>query len=116
MHLMLALGIARTASADQDDARAGSIRQDLLQMSWPGSGRQIELEAGEFAGGGGDIAPGADAIRRLRAPGRVHRRLQISPCLSRDGDGLVWDEDALDTWMTSTQEIVRGSTMWLKVK
>jgi cytochrome c2 len=30
--------------------------------------------------------------------------------------GWVWDEDALDTWLASTQEFIRGSTMWLKVK
>ncbi|MDP6342757.1 MAG: hypothetical protein QF578_14195 [Alphaproteobacteria bacterium] len=30
--------------------------------------------------------------------------------------GWVWDEDALDTWLTSSQEFVRGSTMYLKVK
>jgi cytochrome c2 len=30
--------------------------------------------------------------------------------------GWVWDEDALDGWLTSTQEFVRGSTMFLKVE
>jgi cytochrome c2 len=27
----------------------------------------------------------------------------------------VWDEDALDGWLTSTQDFIRGSTMFLKV-
>ena len=30
--------------------------------------------------------------------------------------GWVWDEDALDGWLTNSQEFVRGSTMWLKVE
>lgn len=30
--------------------------------------------------------------------------------------GWVWDEDALDGWLTSSQDFIRGSTMWLKVE
>lgn len=30
--------------------------------------------------------------------------------------GWVWDEDALDGWLTSSQEYIRGSTMFLKVE
>lgn len=30
--------------------------------------------------------------------------------------GWVWDEDALEGWLTSTQEYIRGSTMFLKVE
>lgn len=29
--------------------------------------------------------------------------------------GWVWDADALDGWLTNSQEFVRGSTMFLKV-
>ena len=29
--------------------------------------------------------------------------------------GWVWDTDALDGWLTSSQEFIRGSTMYLKV-
>ena len=29
--------------------------------------------------------------------------------------GWVWDEDALEGWLTSTQDFVRGSTMFLRV-
>ncbi len=28
----------------------------------------------------------------------------------------VWDEDALDGWLTSSQDFIRGSTMFLKVE
>jgi cytochrome c2 len=28
----------------------------------------------------------------------------------------VWDDDALEGWLTSTQEYIRGSTMFLKVE
>jgi len=31
-------------------------------------------------------------------------------------NGWVWDEDALDGWLTSTQDFIRGSTMFLKVE
>lgn len=30
--------------------------------------------------------------------------------------GWVWDEAALDGWLTNSQAFIRGSTMWLKVK
>jgi cytochrome c2 len=30
--------------------------------------------------------------------------------------GWVWDEDALDGWLTSTQDFIRGSTMFPKVE
>ena len=30
--------------------------------------------------------------------------------------GWVWDENALDGWLASTQDFVRGSTMFLRVK
>ncbi len=30
--------------------------------------------------------------------------------------GWVWDEDALDGWLTSSQDFIRGSTMFLKVE
>ena len=30
--------------------------------------------------------------------------------------GWVWDEEALDGWLTSSQEFIRGSTMFLKVE
>ena len=31
-------------------------------------------------------------------------------------NGWVWDEDALDGWLTSTQDFIPGSTMFLKVE
>jgi cytochrome c len=30
--------------------------------------------------------------------------------------GWVWDRDALDVWLTSSQDFARGSTMFLRVK
>ncbi len=30
--------------------------------------------------------------------------------------GWMWDEDALDGWLTSSQDFIRGSTMFLKVE
>ena len=30
--------------------------------------------------------------------------------------GWIWDEDALDGWLTNTQEFIRGSTMFAKVE
>lgn len=31
-------------------------------------------------------------------------------------NGWIWDEDSLDGWLASTQDFIRGSTMFLKVE
>lgn len=49
-------------------------------------------------------------------PAGIIEGYSYSPAFKEVATGWVWDEDALDGWLTDTQAFIRGSTMWLKVK
>ena len=48
-------------------------------------------------------------------PAGIMEGYAYSKALRAMATGWVWDEDALDGWLTSSQEFIRGSTMFLKV-
>ena len=72
--------------------------------------------ARKFTGGGGDIAPGARLSGTYGRPAGIIEGYKFPRAFREMATGWVWDKDAPDTWLTSTQEFVRSSTMWLKVK
>lgn len=49
-------------------------------------------------------------------PAGIIEGYAYSRALRELASGWVWDEDTLDGWLTSTQEFIRGSTMFLKVE
>lgn len=48
-------------------------------------------------------------------PAGIMEGYRYSKAFRAMATGWVWDEDALDGWLTSSQEFIRGSTMFLRV-
>lgn len=49
-------------------------------------------------------------------PAGIMEGYAYSKALRAMATGWVWDQDALDGWLASTQDFIRGSTMFLKVE
>ncbi|NKB56599.1 MAG: hypothetical protein GKS00_09700 [Alphaproteobacteria bacterium] len=48
-------------------------------------------------------------------PAGIIKGYRYSKAFRSMATGWTWDEDALDGWLTSSQDFIRGSTMWLRV-